>query len=163
MKKVKLLFLMLLLLVLNVNAQERRPIDNRHPMWMIHIDVWNNADPQKIIDLIPSDIKPYVCLNLSMSCAYDTSLKIYKKPQDAIQTYKSWASVCCRNNMWFTCQPASGGHTHIPDNAANFNKALKYMSSSSRITRTSLVGIMLNSSGDLTNLMMQVQVRLLTV
>lgn len=125
MKKVKLLFLMLLFLVLNVNAQERRPIDNRHPMWMIHIDVWNNADPQKIIDLIPSDIKPYVCLNLSMSCAYDTSLKIYKKPQDAIQTYKSWASVCCRNNMWFTCQPASGGHTHIPDNAANFNKALE--------------------------------------
>lgn len=122
-----LLFLALNIFGLNskINAQERRPIDSRHPMWMIHIDVWNNADPQKIIDLIPKDIKPYVCLNLSMSCAYDTSLKIYKKPQDAIQTYRSWASVCCRNNMWFTCQPASGGHTHIPDNSANFNKALE--------------------------------------
>lgn len=99
-----------------LNAQERRPIDNRHPLWMIHIDVWNNADPQKIIDLIPADIKPYVCFNLSMSCSYDTDLKIYKKPQNAIQTFKSWASVCCFNNVWFTCQPASGGHTHIKDN-----------------------------------------------
>ncbi len=110
---------------MTVSGQERRPIDNRHPAWLIHIDVWNNADPQKIIDLIPEDIKPYVVLNLSMSCAYDTDLKIYKKPQSALQTYRSWASVCCRNNMWFTCQPASGGHTHIPDNAANYKKALE--------------------------------------
>ncbi|MDE5871163.1 MAG: glycosyl hydrolase family 98, partial [Muribaculaceae bacterium] len=29
--------------------------------------------------------------------------------------YKSWASVCQHNGMWFTCQPASGGHTHIQD------------------------------------------------
>lgn len=125
MKQLSITLLLFFTLILGVKAQERRPIDSRHPMWMIHIDVWNNADPQKIIDLIPEDIKPYVCLNLSMSCAYDKDLKIYKKPQDAIQTYKSWASVCCRNNMWFTCQPASGGHTHIPDNAANFNKALE--------------------------------------
>lgn len=108
-----------------VNAQERRPIDNRHPLWLVHIDVWNNADPQKIIDLIPEDIKPFVCLNLSLSCQYDKDLNIYKKPQNAVQTYRSWASVCCRNNMWFTCQPASGGHTHIPDNAANLAKALE--------------------------------------
>ncbi|MBQ0023032.1 MAG: glycosyl hydrolase family 98 [Prevotellaceae bacterium] len=120
-----LLTLFALVCFLTVSAQERRPIDNRHPAWMIHIDVWNNADPQKIINLIPNDIKPYVILNLSMSCSYDTDLKIYKKPQDALQTYRSWASVCCRNNMWFTCQPASGGHTHIRDNAANFNKALE--------------------------------------
>lgn len=111
--------------MLPANAQERRPIDNRHPAWLIHIDVWNNADPQKIIDLIPEDIKPYVVLNLSMSCSYDTELNIYKKPQSALQTYRSWASVCCRNNMWFTCQPASGGHTHIPDNAANYKNALE--------------------------------------
>lgn len=117
--------LLFLLALLPTKAQERRPIDNRHPAWLVHIDVWNNADPQKIINLIPNDIKPYVVLNLSMSCSYDTSLKIYKKPQDALQTYRSWASVCCRNNMWFTCQPASGGHTHIPDNPANYSKALE--------------------------------------
>ena len=96
-------------------AQQRRPIDNRHPLWFIHVDVWNNADPQKIIDLIPEDIRPYVCFNLSLSCSYDKDLKIYQKPQLAIPTYKSWASVCCANNVWFTCQPASGGHTHIMD------------------------------------------------
>lgn len=37
-------------------AQSRRPVDNEHPLWMIHIDVWNAADPQKIIDLMPDDI-----------------------------------------------------------------------------------------------------------
>ena len=96
-------------------AQQRRPIDSQHPLWLIHIDVWNNADPQKIIDLIPATIKPYVCMNLSLSCQYDTDKNIYKMPQNAVRTYKSWASVCQANNMWFTCQPASGGHTHIQD------------------------------------------------
>ena len=121
----KLLLLLFLAIGLSVSAQERRPIDPQHPAWLIHVDVWNNADPQKIIDLIPKDIKPYVILNLSMSCSYDVEMDMYKKPQDAIQTYKSWASICCANNMWFTTQPASGGHTHIPDNAANYKKALE--------------------------------------
>ena len=51
-----------------VNAQQRRPVDHEHPLWLVHVDVWYAADPQKIIDLIPDDIKPYVCLNLSLSC-----------------------------------------------------------------------------------------------
>lgn len=97
-------------------AQERRPIDNKHPLWLVHIDVWNSADPQKIIDLIPADIKPYVCMNLSLSCQYDTLTNMYRMPRNAVRTYKSWASVCQQNGMWFTCQPASGGHTHIQDN-----------------------------------------------
>ena len=96
-------------------AQQRRPIDNEHPLWLVHIDVWNSADPQKIIDLIPDDIKPYVCMNLSLSCQYDKDLDMYRMPRCAVRTYKSWASVCQQNNMWFTCQPASGGHTHIQD------------------------------------------------
>ena len=91
-------------------AQQRRPIDNEHPLWMIHIDVWYAADPQKIIDLVPDDIKPYVCMNLSLSCQYDTEKNVYKMPQQAVRTYKSWATVCQQNGMWFTCQPASGGH-----------------------------------------------------
>jgi hypothetical protein len=101
--------------VLGVQAQSRRPIDAKHPMWLIHVDVWNKADPQKIIDLIPDDIKPFVCLNLSLSCQYDTEKNVYKMPQNAVRTYKSWATVCQHNGMWFTCQPASGGHTHIQD------------------------------------------------
>ena len=100
---------------LSATAQERRPIDSQHPLWLIHIDVWNKADPQKIINLIPDDIKPWVCLNLSLSCQYDTEKNVYKMPQNAVKTYKSWATVCQANGMWFTCQPASGGHTHIQD------------------------------------------------
>ena len=65
-------------------AQQRRPIDNEHPMWMIHIDVWNSADPQKIIDLIPEDIRPYVCMNLSLSCQFDTATSMYRT---------SWAGI----------------------------------------------------------------------
>jgi len=97
-------------------GQQRRPIDNEHPMWMIHIDVWNSADPQKIIDLIPEDIRPFVCMNLSLSCQFDTNTSMYRMPRNAVRTYKSWASVCQQNGMWFSCQPASGGHTHIQDN-----------------------------------------------
>ena len=99
----------------SVAAQSRRPIDSQHPMWLIHVDVWYKADPQKIIDLIPEDIRPYVCLNLSLSCQYDKEKNIYKMPQYAFQTYKSWGTVCQLNGMYFTCQPASGGHTHIQD------------------------------------------------
>ena len=110
------LLLLLVLVITGTNAQSRRPIDSQHPLWLIHIDVWNKADPQKIIDLIPDDIKPYVCMNLSLSCQYDTEKNVYKMPQNAVRTYKSWASVCQMNGLWFTCQPASGGHTHIQDN-----------------------------------------------
>jgi len=100
---------------LTASAQERRPVDSQHPMWLVHVDVWNKADPQKIINLIPDEIKPYVVLNLSLSCQYDTEKNVYKMPQNAVKTYKSWATVCQHNGMWFTCQPASGGHTHIQD------------------------------------------------
>ena len=116
-KFLQILFAGLLMLwSLSAGAQQRRPIDNRHPLWLIHIDVWNSADPQKIIDLIPEDIRPYVCLNLSLSCQFDTDSGMYRMPRNAVRTYKSWASVCQLNNMWFSCQPASGGHTHIQDN-----------------------------------------------
>jgi len=110
-----LLALMLTVTAQSSFAQERRPIDARHPLWLIHVDVWNKADPQKIIDLIPDDIKPYVCMNLSLSCQYDTEKNVYKMPQNAVRTYKSWGTVCQHNGLWFTCQPASGGHTHIQD------------------------------------------------
>ena len=59
-----LMTLALTLVTVNTTAQTRRPIDAQHPLWMIHVDVWNAADPQKIIDLIPEDIRPFVCMNL---------------------------------------------------------------------------------------------------
>lgn len=119
MKKTIVPFLLMVLILLSaqiVPAQERRPIDSKHPLWLVHVDVWNKADPQKIIDLIPAEVKPYVCLNLSLSCQYDTAKNVYKMPQNAVRTFKSWATICQNNGLWFTCQPASGGHTHIQDN-----------------------------------------------
>ena len=116
MKKYVILFVVALLsAVQSLTAQERRPIDSQHPLWFIHVDVWYKADPQKIIDLIPEDIRPYVCLNLSLSCQYDKTKNQYKMPHYAFQTYKSWGTVCQQNGMYFSCQPASGGHTHIQD------------------------------------------------
>lgn len=72
-----------------------------------------HSRPQKIINLVPEDIHPYVCMNLSLSCQYDKEKNVYKMPQNAVRTYKSWASVCQQNGLWFTCQPASGGRTHL--------------------------------------------------
>lgn len=116
MKRILLLALIFMTcLRMFAEQPQRRPVDSQHPMWLIHVDVWNKADPQKIIDLIPADIKPYVVMNLSLSCGYDTQRKVYKMPQNAMKTYKSWATICQHNGMWFTCQPASGGHTHIKD------------------------------------------------
>ena len=111
-----ILFTLILQLAQSAYAQERRPIDSKHPLWLVHVDVWNKADPQKIIDQIPDDVKPYVCMNLSLSCQYDTDKNVYKMPQNAVRTFKSWATICQNNGLWFTCQPASGGHTHIQDN-----------------------------------------------
>lgn len=113
----RILFLLLVLVCgLTMSAQQRRPVDSEHPMWLIHVDVWNKADPQKIINLIPENVRPFVVMNLSLSCQYDTERNVYKMPQNALKTYKSWGTVCQQNGMWFTCQPASGGHTHIQDN-----------------------------------------------
>ncbi len=109
------LFFLLCATLTTVSAQQRRPIDAQHPLWFIHVDVWYKADPQKIIDLIPEDIRPYVCMNLSLSCGYDKARERYKMPHYAFQTYKSWGTVCQKNGVWFSCQPASGGHTHIQD------------------------------------------------
>jgi len=113
--KTLLLSLLCCCMTIPTAAQQRRPIDNQHPLWLIHIDVWNSADPQKIINLIPQDIRPYVCMNMSLSCGFDKDTNMYRMPRYAVRTYKSWASVCQQNGLWFTCQPASGGLTHIQD------------------------------------------------
>ena len=45
----------------------RRPISPEQPAWFIHIDVRNNADPQKIIDMVPEDVRPFVIFNIATS------------------------------------------------------------------------------------------------
>ena len=57
----------------STKAPIRRPISPQQPMWLIHIDTWNYADPQKIIELVPADIRPYVVFNISLSINHDAT------------------------------------------------------------------------------------------
>ena len=91
----------------------RRPTSPDQPMWIIHIDTWNYADPQKIIDLVPSDIRPFVVFNIGMSISHDDDG--WSKVDSGYETAKSWLRTCARNRVWAMIQPASGGYSHFPD------------------------------------------------
>lgn len=93
----------------------RRPVSPEQPMWLVHIDTWNYADPQKIIDLIPEDIRPYVVFNISLSISWNTETKEWQMVQDGYETAKSWLRTCADNGVWAMIQPASGGQCHFPD------------------------------------------------
>lgn len=93
----------------------RRPISPHQPMWLIHIDTWNYADPQKIIDLIPKDIRPYVVMNISLSINHDVATSRFKIVEYGYETAKSWLRTCAENKMWATVQVASGGYTRLSD------------------------------------------------
>jgi len=95
------------------NAPLRRPISPNQPMWLIHIDSWNYPDPQKIINLIPADIRPYVVMNISLSI--DESTNGWLQCAYGYQTAESWLRVCAENGMWAMIQPASGGQSHFSD------------------------------------------------
>lgn len=111
------LFLAVLVWVLSSAkaSKLRRPISPKQPMWLVHIDSWNLADPQKIIDLIPEDIRPYVVFNISMSVFWDTNEKVWRMVHDGYETAKSWLRTCADNQVWAMIQPASGGQCHFPD------------------------------------------------
>ncbi len=102
-----------------VNAQEtvqlRRPISPSQPMWLVHIDTWNYADPQKIIDLIPKDIRPYVVMNISLSISHDTETSRFKVAEYGYEIAKSWVRTCAQNQMWTMIQIASGGYAQFSD------------------------------------------------
>ena len=97
------------------NAALRRPISPQQPMWLVHIDTWNYADPQKIIDLIPADIRPFVVMNLSMSISHTVSNSQFRVAEYGYETAKSWLRVCAQNRMWTTIQQSSGGFQHFSD------------------------------------------------
>lgn len=87
----------------------RRPVSPEQPMWIVHIDTWNYADPAKIIDLIPEDILPYVVFNISMSINYDHDTHTWGMVNDGYELAKSWLRTCAEKNVWALIQPASGG------------------------------------------------------
>ena len=93
------------------NAPLRRPIGPGQPALMVHIDTWNYADPQKIIDLIPLDIRPYVVMNISLSINHATNQ--WLQCLYGYETAKSWLRTCAENNMWAMIQPSSGGYCHF--------------------------------------------------
>lgn len=94
-------------------APLRRPIGPDRPMWLIHIDTWNLADPQKIIDMVPKDIRPYVVFNLSLSINHreDRWLQV----EYGYETAKSWLRTCAENRVWAMVQPSSGAFCHFTD------------------------------------------------
>lgn len=86
-------------------------------MWQVHIDTWNYADPQKIIDLIPPDIRPFVVMNISLSISHDSppDPPRFRVAEYGYEIAKSWLRVCAENRMWVIVQPSSGGFSQFPD------------------------------------------------
>lgn len=97
------------------HAPMRRPISPDQPMFIVHIDTWNYADPQKIIDMIPADLRPFVVMNVSLSINHDEVTGEYKTVEYGYETAKSWVRTCAENQMWVLIQPASGGFCHFSD------------------------------------------------
>lgn len=94
----------------------RRPVSPSQPMWLVHIDTWNYPDPQKIINLIPQDIRPYVAMNISLSISHDTNTPPrFKVAEYGYEIAKSWLRVCAENHMWAMIQPSSGGYSQFSD------------------------------------------------
>ena len=99
----------------NSQGALRRPVSNEQPMWIVHIDTWNYADPEAIIELVPEDVKPYVVFNISLSVNWDSDLKRFMTVEYGYETARSWVRSCAENNVWCMIQPASGGPCHFPD------------------------------------------------
>ena len=106
-------------------APMRRPITTDQPLWLVHIDTWNWADPDRIIDLVPEDIRPWVVMNISLSISHreegsfgSPSVDNYVAPEftiveDGYQCARSWVRACAERGMWCTVQPSSGGYSHF--------------------------------------------------
>jgi hypothetical protein len=84
-------------------------------MWLIHIDTWSYPDPQKIIDLIPPDIRPYIVMNISISINHDNTTGKWLQAEYGYETAKSWVRTCAENRMWVMIQQSSGGFAHFSD------------------------------------------------
>lgn len=77
----------------------RRPLSPLSPMYLVHIDSWASPNPQQCIDLIPSDIRPYVVINLSISLS---------TTDNGYSVADTWLNTCAQNGMWAMVQPSSG-------------------------------------------------------
>ena len=103
----------------DISATLRRPISPEQPAWLIHIDVWNYADPQKIIDMVPEDVRPFVIFNIATSSSDE-------KSADGPAIYDSWMKVCAQNRVWAMIQCASGYANRLPDTPDDVSAYEKY-------------------------------------
>ena len=99
----------------------RRTVNNESPMWIVHIDSWNYPDPEKIIDLVPEDVLPYVVFNISLSINWSSTEHRWLMVQDGIECARSWMKACADKGVWTMIQPASGGQSHFPDYPADYD------------------------------------------
>ena len=99
----------------NAAGTMRRPCSAESPMWIVHIDSWNYADPEKIIDLIPDDVLPYVVFNISLSINWNHETNKWLMIQNGYECAKSWLKTCADRGVWTMIQPSSGGQSHFPD------------------------------------------------
>ena len=107
----------------------RRPISPERPMLLVHIDTWNYPDPERIIEMVPEDILPYVVFNISLSASDNVCA-------DGYAVAGSWLKACAQKRAWAIVQCASGGHSRFSDHDLSAN------------IRTSSVGTLQSSSGD---------------
>lgn len=106
-----LVFVLFIFAALNVHAQDgklRRTISTDKPMLIVHIDTWNNADPERIIEMVPKDVLPYVCFNLSLSATDATCVS-------GPNVCDSWMKACASKGVWTMIQPSSGAHNRFSD------------------------------------------------
>lgn len=96
----------------------RRTLSPDQPMFVITADTWNAADPQKIIDLIPADLRPYSVLLISLSINHKGATGNqcnWIQVENGIETARSWIKTAAANGVWAMIQPSSGGFSHFPD------------------------------------------------
>ena len=65
----------------------RRAVSPEQPMWIVHIDSWVNADPEKLIDAIPEDIRPFVVFNISMSISWNEDEQRFTLVKNGYERY----------------------------------------------------------------------------
>ncbi len=112
-KRLLMLLLSLLMLCSRLCAENgaeviRRPIGPDAPAWILHIDCWNYPDPEKIIDLIPEDIQPFVIFSISLSSSDNIT-------HSGPLIIDSWIRACATRGVWCMIQPSSGAHNRLPE------------------------------------------------
>jgi hypothetical protein len=109
-------------LVSSAEMPLRRSISPSQPLFYVHVDTWNRADPQKIIDLIPVDLRPYTVFLISMSVSHTTTTTSqcnWNQVENALEVARSWIKVAAENKVWAMIQPSSGAYSHFPDYSPN--------------------------------------------